>query len=76
MENSGRTIMPKYHFEIVDGFRLEDPVGVDCASETEAKKVADKIAQQIATDIASKGDRNVVVVDEQGDELYQAEIKS
>jgi hypothetical protein len=25
--------MPVYHFEIVDGVRLDDPVGLDCQTE-------------------------------------------
>jgi hypothetical protein len=67
--------MPKYHFEIVDGFRLEDPVGVDCCDDTEAKTVAKEIAHQIAIDIASPSKRNVVVVNEDGAEVYQTQIK-
>lgn len=68
--------MPKYHFEIVDGFRLEDPVGVDCTNDAEAKNVAQDIARQIAIDIVRAGDRNVVVVDTNGDEVYRAEIRT
>jgi hypothetical protein len=68
--------MPKYHFEIVDGFRLEDPVGVDCVNDAEAKSVAQDIARQIAVDIVSAGDRNVVVVDANGAEVYQTAIRN
>ncbi len=32
--------MPIYHFDIADGVRLEDPVGLDCKSEGEAKEAA------------------------------------
>ncbi|MGM4905546.1 DUF6894 family protein [Tardiphaga sp. 866_E4_N2_1] len=53
--------MPKYHFEIVDGFRLEDPVGLDCSDDTQARDVAKNIAHQIAVDIAGDCDRKVVV---------------
>jgi hypothetical protein len=67
--------MPKYHFEIVDGYRLEDPVGLDCSSEDQAKTVAHDIAKQIAIDIASEGARNVVVVDDEGAEIYKTAIK-
>ena len=31
--------MPKYHFDIADGVRLADPVGLDCADETDAKNI-------------------------------------
>jgi hypothetical protein len=36
--------MPVYHFEIVDGVRLDDPVGLDCQTEQDAKAKADLIA--------------------------------
>lgn len=30
--------MPKFHFEIVDGYKTEDPVGLDCKSESSREK--------------------------------------
>lgn len=30
--------MPKFHFEIVDGYKIEDSVGMDCKNEEQAKK--------------------------------------
>ena len=68
--------MPIFHFDIADGFRLEDPVGLDCATEGDARKTADLIARQIAVDIASDNhDRCVVVVDEAGAEIYKAPVE-
>jgi hypothetical protein len=68
--------MPIFHFEIADGFRLEDPVGLDCASEGDARKAADLIAHHIALDIISDNqDRCVVVVDEDGEEIYKAPVR-
>jgi len=67
--------MPKYHFEIVDGFRLEDPVGLECINDAQAKDVAKNIAHQIAVDIAGHGDRKVVVIDESGDQVYNTKIR-
>jgi hypothetical protein len=68
--------MPIFHFDIADGVRLEDPVGLDCRNESDAKKTADQIARQIAIDVADGGaDRSVVVVDEAGAEIYKAQIK-
>ena len=67
--------MPKYHFEIVDGYRLEDPVGLDLPGDDQAKTVAHDIAKQIAIDIASDSTRNVVVVDDAGAEVYKTPIK-
>jgi hypothetical protein len=68
--------MPIFHFDIADGVRLEDPVGLDCTSEREAKKAADLIARQIALDLDADGeDRAVVVVDENGAEIYTTPVK-
>jgi hypothetical protein len=68
--------MPIFHFDIADGVRLEDPVGLDCGSEQEARRTADLIARQIAIDVAAEGnDRTVVVIDESGSEIYTTPIK-
>jgi hypothetical protein len=56
--------MPEYRFEIADGVRLADPVGLDCDSEQDALAKADMIARQIATDIKLRTARCVVVLDE------------
>ena len=69
--------MPIFHFDIADGVRLEDPVGLDCADATDARKTADLIARQIAVDVADgTHDRSVVVVDEDGSEIYKAPVKA
>jgi hypothetical protein len=68
--------MPIFHFDIADGVRLEDPVGLDCSNETDARKTADLIARQIAIDVTDGDkDRAVVVVDETGSEIYKVPIK-
>ena len=68
--------MPIYHFDIADGVRLEDPVGLECKSETEARRTADLIARQIAVDLdRDREDRAVVVVDESGLEIYTSPVK-
>ncbi|MDO9294731.1 hypothetical protein [Bradyrhizobium sp.] len=43
--------MPVFHFDIVDGARFGDPVVLDCANESDARKAADLIARQIAIDL-------------------------
>ncbi|GAC1617701.1 MAG: hypothetical protein NVS4B4_02570 [Bradyrhizobium sp.] len=69
--------MPIYHFDIADGVRLEDPIGLDCKSEGEAKAAADLIARQIAIDLDADGEeRAVVVVDEAGSEIYKVAVKA
>ena len=69
--------MPIFHFDIADGVRLEDPVGLDCANESDARKTADLIARQIAIDLADGDrDRSVVVIDEDGSEIYTTPVKA
>jgi hypothetical protein len=68
--------MPIFHFDIADAVRLEDPVGLDCKNEIDAKKTADLIAHQIAIDLDDDREgRCVVVIDEAGSEIYKAEVK-
>jgi hypothetical protein len=69
--------MPIFHFDIDDVVRLEDPVGLDCKSENQARETADLIARQIAIDVADGNDnRSVVVVDETGAEIYKARVRN
>lgn len=69
--------MPIFHFDIADGVRLEDPVGLDCANESEARRTADLIARQIAIDLCDDSrDRSVVVVDEEGSEIYTTPVRA
>lgn len=69
--------MPIFHFDIADGVRLEDPVGLDCVNERDARKTADLIARQIAIDLADgDNDRSVVVIDEDGSEIYKTPVRT
>jgi hypothetical protein len=69
--------MPIFHFDIADGVRLEDPVGLDCKSEHEAKQAAELIARQIAIDLVADGEeRAVVIVDEAGSEICKVPVKA
>ena len=68
--------MPIFHFDIADGVRLEDPVGLDCKTEQDAKKTAELIAQQIAIDLeGDREPRTVVVVDEAGSEIFKVPVR-
>jgi hypothetical protein len=68
--------MPIFHFDIADRVRLEDPVGLDCKNESDAKKTADMIARQIAIDLHDEREpRTVVVIDEAGSEIYQTPVE-
>jgi hypothetical protein len=68
--------MPKFHFEIVDGFKIEDPVGMDLKSEDQAKQLAANIARQIAIDVKDSEARKVVVKDEGGSHVHEIPVKN
>jgi hypothetical protein len=56
--------MPKFHFPIVDGTKLDDPVGV-LKNKSQAKLHADAIAQFVVL-ISASSERTVVVIKEDG----------
>jgi uncharacterized protein DUF6894 len=68
--------MPRFHFEIVDGYTLPDPSGMELPTEQAAEKLAREIAKQISDDIEDEGFKDVVVKTEGGKEIYKAPIKS
>ena len=62
---------------LMTAVRLEDPVGMDCKSESDARNTADLIARQIAIDVADgDSNRSVVVVDEAGSEIYKTRVRN
>jgi hypothetical protein len=67
--------MPKFHFEIVDGITIEDPVGIDCNSADQAVQLAAAIARQISIDVKRSGPRCVVVKAEDGSEIHKVPVK-
>jgi hypothetical protein len=66
--------MPRFHFEIVDGITIEDPVGMDCKSEAQAIEVARSIARQIELDVKNNGVRNVLVKTDDGQDVHQEPV--
>jgi hypothetical protein len=67
--------MPKFHFEIVDGYRIEDPLGMDLATDIQAVALADQIAEQISKDVGANSLKMVVVKTDFGQEIYQTPIR-
>lgn len=65
--------MPRYHFPIVDGTKLIDPVGVELHGPQEAKKEAKLIAVHIA--LGSTTPRNVIVEEDDGTEIHKEPVK-
>ncbi len=68
--------MPKFHFEIVDGYTIEDPHGTDLPTEAQAKTLANEIARQIAIDIEDASVTDVVVKTDQGEEIYKTSVRN
>jgi hypothetical protein len=66
--------MPRFHFDIVDGVKIMDPVGMDC-SEDQARQVAQSIARQIAIDVGPRHARKIVVVDEEGLAVHEEPVQ-
>ena len=56
--------MPKFHFEIVDGFTLEDPKGMELPTEQH---------KQIASDVEEES--RVVVKTQTGKVVHKSAIK-
>lgn len=67
--------MPRFHFEIVDGITIEDPVGMDCKSEAQAIDVARSIARQIELDVKNSGARKILVKADDGHEVHKEPVK-
>ncbi len=66
--------MPHYRFEIADGVKLVDPVGLDCDSDQDARCKARIIAQRIAEQGTWSKARCVVVLDANGEEIFKTAI--
>jgi hypothetical protein len=65
--------MSRYHFELANGHRLQDPTGLECNSDQDARAAAEIIARQMADELDHTG-RCVIVVDEDGKEIYKVPI--
>ena len=67
--------MPRYYFDLKDGYRLIDPSGVDCPNDEAAKKQAKVIAARIATDIPDRVHRRrVAVINDEGHEIVAVPV--
>jgi hypothetical protein len=66
--------MPRFHFPIVNGHRLEDPVGVELRDSDAARCHAKTIARHVS-DVGNKTPRNVIAEDEHGGQVAKAAVK-
>ncbi|WP_194469151.1 hypothetical protein [Bradyrhizobium sp. CCBAU 51753] len=67
--------MPRFHFEIVNGYTIEDPLGIELPTEDQARAIAHQIAEQIRTDVADDTLCAVVVKTDSGKAIYTASIR-
>lgn len=67
--------MPRFHFEIVNGYTIEDPLGIELPTEDQAKAIAHQIAEQIRSDVADDTLCVVVVKTDSGKAIYTAPIR-
>jgi hypothetical protein len=72
----GGVQMSKFHFEIVDGYTIEDPKGMELQTEQQAKRIAEEMAKQIANDVEDDSFKDVVVKTATGKIIHKAPIKS
>jgi len=63
--------MPRFHFPIVDGTTLNDPVGIELPTAERAKQHAENIARHLL-DLGK--DRNVLAIGEDGDEIHRVAV--
>ena len=66
--------MPRYYFDVMDGHRLIDPAGIDCASDAEATRQAKFIADRIAEEPPGSAKRRVAVLDDQRREITAVNV--
>jgi hypothetical protein len=68
--------MPKFHFEIVDGYTIEDPRGMELPTEQQARRIAEEMAKQIAIDVEDRSLTDIVVKDADGEIVHTTPIRS
>jgi hypothetical protein len=71
--------MPHYYFDVRNGRRhadTKDSLGLDCRDDNGAIAKAKFIATQIAIDTPLLNRRHVAVLNDAGDEIFEAPIRS
>jgi hypothetical protein len=68
--------MPQYYFDVTNGRRHADSLGLDCRDDSGAIAKAKFIATQIAIDTPQLNQWHVAVLNDAGAEIFQAPIRS
>lgn len=66
--------MPRFHFPIVDGTTLRDPVGIELKNDDEAKRHAESVAHHVSN-LGHQKQRNVLAEREDGTEVHKAPVR-
>jgi hypothetical protein len=67
--------MPRYYFDVKNGHRLIDPVGLECRDDQDVITKATFIAAQIATDVPNtSGGRSLAVLNSAKEEIIKVPI--
>ena len=66
----------RFYFDIANGHKKTDPQGIECATQLDAQRYADKVAAEFQRSDVFKGVRglSVVVSDVTGYPIYKAAI--
>jgi hypothetical protein len=64
-----KSTMPRYYFDVMNGHRLIDPAGVDCANDAEATRQAKFIAARIADEVPASTKRRLAVLNDERQEI-------
>lgn len=68
--------MPNYYFDIRNGRRHKDSLGLYCVDDNGAIARAKFIATQIAIDNPLLNPRHVAVLNDAGDQIFEAPVRS
>jgi hypothetical protein len=74
--SASEVTVPHYYFDVRNGRRQKDSLGLDCPDDDGAIAKAKFIATQIAIDTPQLNRRHVAVLNDAGDEIFEAPIRS
>ncbi len=66
--------MPRYYFDVKNGRRVVDAIGMFCIDDRAAMTTADFKAIQIGIDMPSHHMRHVAVLNANGDEIFKSPV--
>ncbi len=67
--------MPRYYFDLKNGRRIVDAVGMCCIDDKAAMAIADFKATQVGIDMPCNHRRHVAVLNANGDEIFKSPVR-